>query len=146
MRIAMAADHAGYALKEALKVCLEEMGHTVVDFGAHREDPSDDYPDFGRPAARAVASGECERGIFCCGSGLGMMLTANKVRGIRAVVCHEPYSARLSRLHNDANVLCLGGRIIGPGLAQEVVRVWLETPFEGGRHARRVDKVMEVER
>lgn len=146
MRIAMAADHAGYALKEALKAHLEEMGHTVVDFGAHREDPTDDYPDFGLPAARAVASGECERGVFCCGSGLGMMLTANKVRGIRAVVCHEPYSARLSRLHNDANVLCLGGRIVGPGLAQEVVRVWLETPFEGGRHARRVSKVMEAER
>ncbi len=146
MRIAMAADHAGYALKEALKAGLEKMGYTVVDFGAHREDPADDYPDFGLPAARAVASGECERGIFCCGSGLGMMLTANKVRGIRAVVCHEPYSARLSRSHNDANVLCLGGRIVGPGLAQEVVRVWLETPFEGGRHARRVSKVMEAER
>lgn len=146
MRIAVAADHAGYALKEALKACLEEMGHTVMDFGAHREDPDDDYPDFGLPAARAVASGECERGIFCCGSGLGMMLTANKVRGIRAVVCYEPYSARLSRAHNDANVLCLGGRIVGFGLAQEIVRVWLETPFEGGRHARRVSKVMEAEK
>ncbi|MGB9724357.1 MAG: ribose 5-phosphate isomerase B [Chloroflexia bacterium] len=146
MRIAVAADHAGFALKEALKACLEEMGHSVVDFGAYREDPADDYPDFGRPAARAVAAGECERGILCCGSGLGMMLTANKVRGIRAVVCHEPYSARLSRQHNDANVLCLGGRIVGPGLAREVVRVWLETPFDGGRHARRVNKIMEGEK
>jgi len=141
----MAADHAALALKEALKAYLQGLGHEVVDFGAHQEDPADDYPDFGLPAARAVASGACERGILCCGSGLGMMLTANKVRGIRAVVCHEPYSARLSRAHNDANVLCLGGRIVGIGLAQEVVRVWLETPFEGGRHARRVGKILEAE-
>ena len=99
-----------------------------------------------RPTITPTAAGECERGILCCGSGLGMMLTANKVRGIRAVVCHEPYSARLSRQHNDANVLCLGGRIVGPGLAREVVRVWLETPFDGGRHARRVNKIMEGEK
>jgi ribose 5-phosphate isomerase B len=144
MRVAMAADHRGFALKEALKGSLVELGHEVVDFGAHDEEPSD-YPDLAIPAARAVASGECERGIFCCGTGLGVMLTANKVRGIRAVVCHECYSARMSRLHNDANVLCLGGQVDGVGLAQEIVRAWLQTPFEGGRHARRVGKVMALE-
>lgn len=144
MRIAMAADHGGYALKEALKAYLQELGHEVVDFGAPDAAPSD-YPDMAIPAARAVASGECRYGVFCCGTGLGVMLAANKVRGIRAVVCHECFSARMSRLHNDANVLCFGGRVDGVGLAQEILRIWLETPFEGGRHARRVEKVMAEE-
>ncbi len=144
MRIAMAADHGGYTLKEALKAYLLELGHQVADFGAYDTNPSD-YPDTVIPAARAVASGECQYGVFCCGTGLGVMLAANKVRGIRAVVCHECYSARMSRLHNDANVLCFGGRVDGVGLAQEILRLWLETPFEGGRHARRVEKVMAEE-
>ena len=144
MRIAMAADHGGFALKEALKAALAEQGHEVVDFGT----PSPamvDYADFAAPAARAVAAGECARGIMCCGTGLGVMLTANKVRGIRAVVCHDCYSARMSRQHNDANVLCLGGRVDGVGLAEEIVRVWLATPFEGGRHTRRVAQIMALE-
>lgn len=144
MRIAMAADHGGFALKEALKAYLQETGHEVRDFGAHDEGASD-YPDYAGPAARAVASGECERGVFCCGTGLGVMLAANKVRGIRAVVCHESYSARMSRSHNDANVLCFGGRVHGVGLACEILDLWLATPFEGGRHARRVAKVMALE-
>lgn len=144
MRIAVASDHAGFPLKEALKAYLIELGHEVVDFGAHSAEPTD-YPDWIAPAARAVAAGEFQRGVFCCGTGLGAMLTANKVRGIRAVVCHECASARLSREHNDANVLCLGGRIVGVELAKDVVRVWLETPFLGGRHARRVEKVMRLE-
>jgi ribose 5-phosphate isomerase B len=144
MRIAMAADHGGYDLKEALKGFLVELGHEVVDFGTNSP-AMVDYADFAVPAARAVAAGECARGIFICGTGLGVMLTANKVRGIRAVVCHECFSARMSRAHNDANVLCLGGRIDGVGLAQEVVRTWLETPFDGGRHARRVSKIMALE-
>lgn len=144
MRIAMAADHGGFALKEALRAYLEELGHEVVDFGAHDEAASD-YPDFAAPAARAVASGECACGVFCCGTGLGVMLTANKVRGIRAVVCHESYSARMSRAHNDANVLCFGGRVHGVGLAREILATWLGIPFEGGRHARRVAKVMALE-
>ena len=144
MRIAMAADHAGFVLKEALKAYLQQAGHEVADFGAHDE-ASSDYPDYAGPAARAVASGECQRGVFCCGTGLGVMLTANKVRGIRAVVCHECYSARMSRLHNDANVLCFGGRVHGVELAWEILKAWLETPFEGGRQARRVGKVMALE-
>ena len=144
MRIAMAADHAGFALKEALKSYLVELGHEVVDFGTDSEKRVD-YPDFAGPAARAVAAGECDRGVFCCGTGQGVMLTANKVHGVRAAVCLECFSARMSRLHNDANVLCLGGRVHGVGLAQELVRVWLETPFEGGRHAQRVDKIKALE-
>jgi ribose 5-phosphate isomerase B len=144
MRIAMAADHGGFALKEELKTILVEQGHAVVDFGTDSP-ASVDYPDFAAPAARAVASGECTRGIFCCGTGLGVMLTANKVPGVRAVVCHDCYSARMSREHNDANVLCLGGRVDGLGLAREIVRVWLEASFQGDRHARRVDKIMALE-
>jgi len=144
MRIAMASDHAAFALKEALKAYLTELGHEVVDFGAHGEESSD-YPDFVVPAARAVAAGECERGVFFCGTGLGAMLTANKVRGIRAVVCHECCSARLSREHNDANVLCMGGRIAGVELARDVLQVWLKAAFQGGRHARRVGKIMALE-
>jgi len=144
MRIAMAADHGGFALKEALKSYLVGLGHEVVDFGTNSAEMVD-YPDFVGPAARAVAAGECDRGIVLCGTGLGAMLTANKVRGIRAVVCHECFSARMSRLHNDANVLCLGGRVHGVGLAQELVDLWLQTPFEGGRHARRVDKIKALE-
>ena len=144
MRIAMAADHGGFALKETLKSYLVGLGHEVVDFGTNSAEMVD-YPDFVGPAARAVAAGECDRGIVLCGTGLGAMLTANKVRGIRAVVCHECFSARMSRLHNDANVLCLGGRVHGVGLAQELVDLWLQTPFEGGRHARRVDKIKALE-
>jgi len=144
MRIAMAADHGGFALKEALKSYLVGLGHEVVDFGTDSAEMVD-YPDFVGPAARAVAAGECDRGIVLCGTGLGAMLTANKVRGIRAVVCHECFSARMSRLHNDANVLCFGGRVHGVGLAQELVSLWLQTPFEGGRHAQRVDKIKALE-
>jgi len=144
MRIAMASDHAGFALKEALKSTLSAQGHEVVDFGTH-DTASVDYPDFAGPAAQAVASGKCTQGIFCCGTGLGVMLTANKVHGVRAVVCHDCYSARMSREHNDANVLCLGGRIDGLGLAQEIVRVWLKASFQGDRHARRVGKIMALE-
>lgn len=144
MRIAMAADHGGFELKEALKEYLQALGHEVVDFGPYRQEPCD-YPDFAIPAARAVAAGECERGVFSCGTGLGVMLTANKVHGIRAVRCHESYSARMSRRHNNANVLCMGGRVVGVELAKDVLQVWLKEPFDGGRHARRVEKFMALE-
>jgi ribose 5-phosphate isomerase B len=144
MRIAMAADHGGFALKEALKAFLTAQGHEVVDFGTH-DTAMVDYPDLAGPAARAVAAGECERGIFCCGTGLGVMLAANKVRGIRAVVCHDCFSARMSRQHNDANVLCLGGRVDGVGLAEDIVRAWLAASFDGGRHTQRVNKIMALE-
>ena len=140
MRIAIGSDHAGFPLKRVLIQFLEEQGLAYQDFGATSE-ASVDYPDYGRAVARAVAQGQFDRGILICGTGIGMSIVANKVRGIRAALCHEPYSARMSRLHNNANVLVLGGRIIGPEMAREVTRVFLETEFEGGRHQRRVEKI-----
>jgi ribose 5-phosphate isomerase B len=145
VHIAIASDHAGYELKGELVRFLEEAGHTVRDYGTHRLD-SVDYPDHGRPAAHAVASGECERGILICGTGLGMSYVANKVRGIRAALCQDCFTARFSRLHNDSNVLCLGARVLGVGLAEEIVGVWLSTQFSGQeRHQRRIEKVMALE-
>jgi len=145
MRIALASDHAGFQLKEALKPLLTELGHQVVDFGTDSIN-SVDYPDFIIPACRAVAGGECDRGIAICGTGIGASITANKMRGIRAALCHDTYSAWQSRSHNDANVLCLGGRVIGVELAKRIVRIWLETDFSGAeRHRRRLAKVRALE-
>lgn len=140
MRIAVAGDHAGYKLKELVKSRLLELGHEVADFGAHSED-SVDYPDHGRPAAEAVAAGEVDRAVLVCGTGIGMSLVANKVRSVRAALCSEPYSAAMARAHNDANVLVLGSRVIGQGLALEILQRFLDTPFEGGRHAKRLEKI-----
>ncbi|MBX5464144.1 MAG: ribose 5-phosphate isomerase B [Clostridia bacterium] len=140
MKVALGADHGGFALKEAIRGWLEQAGHEVLDFGTHSEEACD-YPDLARPAAEAVARGEAERAILVCGTGIGMSIVANKVAGVRAALCHDAYTARLSREHNDANVLCLGGRVLGPGVAREMVEIWLATPFAGGRHARRVAKV-----
>ncbi len=142
MKIAIASDHAGYALKEELKKAFPE--HEFVDFGAHSE-TSMDYPDTGYPAAQAVASGECEMGIVICGSGIGMSITANKVPGIRAALCGMTDIARLSRQHNNANVLALAGRFIAPAYAIEIVKTWLATPFEGGRHQNRLSKIHQGE-
>ncbi|MBX6352095.1 MAG: ribose 5-phosphate isomerase B [Thermoflavifilum sp.] len=144
MRVAIASDHAGFRLKEALKPALAELDVTVEDLGCYDEQ-SVDYPDYALKVARGVAAGTYDRGILICGTGLGMCITANKVRGVRAVTAHDTFSARMSRLHNDANVLTMGERVIGPGLAAEVVRVWLDTEFEGGRHQRRVDKIRDAE-
>jgi ribose 5-phosphate isomerase B len=144
MRIAIASDHAGYTMKEDLKRLLRELGHEVRDFGTHSTDAVD-YPDFIVPAAEAVASGQCDRGIVLGGSGNGEALVANKVPGIRCTLCWESYTARAAREHNDANVLSLGARVIGPEVAHEVVRVWLEGTFEGGRHQVRLDKIRAVE-
>ena len=141
----MGADHAGFALKEALKVFLEQEGHEVLDVGTDSEETVD-YPDFCAAAARAVAEGRTERGIVLGGSGQGEQLAANKVHGVRAALCNDLYLADLSRRHNDANVLAMGGRIVAVPLAQEIVRTWLATPFEGGRHARRLEQVAEIER
>jgi ribose 5-phosphate isomerase B len=124
---------------------LEEMGLPWKDLGVNSPE-SVDYPILGRRAAEGVASGEYERGILLCGTGVGMALSANKVRGIRCVVCSDCYTAKLSRLHNDANILALGARVVGPDLARMIARIWLETPFEGGRHARRVEMIMNIER
>ena len=145
MRIAVGSDHAGFELKEFLREFLREEGHEVVDKGTYSPG-SCDYPDYAVAVAQAVAAGEVDRGILICGTGIGMAIAANKVPGVRAAVCSEPLSARLTREDNDTNVLALGGRLIGPSMAKEIVRVWLETPFAGGRHQRRVDKIRRLER
>ncbi|MDQ6860630.1 MAG: ribose 5-phosphate isomerase B [Verrucomicrobiota bacterium] len=137
MKISLGTDHAGFRLKEKVKALLESLGHEVVDFGTFNEEAVD-YPLFIRPAAEAVARGECERGIVFGGSGNGEAMAANKVRGVRCALCWNEEVARLSRQHNDANVLSLGERVIPEGTALAVVRVWLTTKFEGGRHARRI--------
>ena len=137
MKIALGTDHAGFHHKEAVKALLQELGHEVVDFGTNSEEAVD-YPLFIRPAAEAVARGECERGIVFGGSGNGEAMVANKVHGVRCALCWSEESARLSRQHNDANVLSLGERLVPEPLALEIVRVWLNTEFEGGRHARRI--------
>lgn len=144
MNIGLGSDHAGLRLKSTIAAMLEEGGHQVSDFGTTSED-SCDYPEFARLVAEAVRDGRCERGILVCATGVGMAICANKVRGVRAGACNDLFSARYSRLHNDLNVLCLGERIIGSGLAQEIVRVWLDTPFEGGRHARRLGLIGTLE-
>ncbi len=140
MRIAIGSDHAGYSLKQALIPWLREKGHEVEDLGTHGTE-SVDYPDYAKLVAHAVAEGRADRGILICGTGIGMSMTANKVPGIRAALCTDPYMSRMSRRHNDANVLCMGGRVVGVGLAEAIVEAWLEEEFEGGRHARRVGKI-----
>ncbi|MDQ0339402.1 ribose 5-phosphate isomerase B [Caldalkalibacillus uzonensis] len=145
MKIAIGSDHGGYRLKEEIKSMLTEMGHEVEDFGCHCAD-SVDYPDYAGPVAQKVAGGEFERGILICGTGIGMSITANKIRGIRCALAHDTFSAKMTRLHNDSNILAMGERVIGPGLAKEIVKVWLETEFEGGRHARRIDKINVLEK
>lgn len=140
MKIAVASDHAGFEYKEKVKVLLNELGHEVVDFGCFSPDSSD-YPDFAYPAAVAVGNGECERGIFICGTGIGVSIVANKAKGVRAANCCSVEEARLSRQHNDANVLTFGARLISWEIAKEIVEVWLKTEFEGGRHERRVEKI-----
>jgi ribose 5-phosphate isomerase B len=137
MKIAIGSDHAGYRYKEEIKRFLTGQGHEVQDFGTHSED-SVDYPLFIRPAAEAVAAGTCERGIVLGGSGNGEAMAANRLRGIRCALCWTPESARLARLHNDANMISLGERMMPLETALEIVRIWLETPFEGGRHVRRI--------
>ena len=142
--IAIASDHGGFALKQELMAHLRERGLEYRDFGCFSAD-SCDYPDFGEPAARAVAAGDCDRGVLICGTGIGMSITANKVKGIRCALCGDCYSAELTRRHNNANILALGARVLGSGLAEKILDTFLDTPFEGGRHARRVAKIHEVE-
>ena len=144
MKIAIACDHGALALKEAVKAHLTARGMECVDFGTFTKD-SCDYPDFARPAAEAVASGACERGIVMCTTGIGVSITANKVHGIRAAVCSDTFSARAAREHNDANILCIGERVVGQGLAMELIDVFLCAKFLGGKHQRRVDKLMAIE-
>ena len=144
MKIAMAVDHGGFDLKEDLRAWLTEQGHEVVDCGCFGKD-SCDYPDFGAAAARAVADGRCERGIVICTTGIGISISANKVKGIRCALCAEPWSAEMTRRHNDANMLAMGAGAVGPLLARQIVTAFLTHDFEGGRHQRRVDKMMAIE-
>lgn len=144
--IAIGCDHAGFELKEQLKAELIAWGHTVTDHGVHGTEPSD-YPDQSFAVGRAVAAGDSERGLLVCGTGIGSQIAANKIPGIRACVCHDCYSARVARSHNDSNVLCLGARVVGGELAKEVLRVWLSEPFSGKeRHVRRLAKIAALER
>jgi len=145
MKIALACDHGGFSLKEVIKSYLEELSIEYVDYGTYSEE-SVDYPDFAYRAAKAIVEGEADRGIFICGTGIGISIAANKVRGIRAALCYNVYAAEMSRRHNDANVLCLGGRVLGTELAKRIVKTWLETPFEGGRHQRRIEKISRIEK
>jgi ribose 5-phosphate isomerase B len=145
VRIAIGADHAGFLLKEHLKRTLHGIGHVVDDHGTDGE-ASVDYPPICLDVARAVAEGRADRGIVLGGSGQGEQIAANKVHGIRAALCNDLYTARLSREHNDANVLSMGGRVVAFGLADEILKLWLETPFEGGRHQRRLDQIATAER
>ena len=146
MRIAVGADHNGYALKKTMADLLRSLGHDVVDVGAHDMDPSDDYPDFAGALALTVASGEAERGVMVCGSGVGASVAANKVRGVRAAVCHDTYSAHQGVEHDDMNVLCLGARIVGEEVAREAVQAFVSATFSGEeRHRRRLEKVLAIE-
>ena len=144
MKIAIASDHGGYPLKAMLIPYLRELGHEVEDFGCHSTD-SCDYPDYAEPAARAVARGDCARGIVICSTGIGVSMVANKVRGVRCALCGDVYSAEMTRRHNDANVLALGASLTAPVLAERIVDVFLSVAFEGGRHSRRIGKVDAIE-
>lgn len=144
MKIALGSDHGGFSLKEEIKNWLKEHDYATEDCGTFSTE-SCDYPDIALTVAQAVASGECDKGILVCGTGIGVSIAANKVPGIRAALCHDTFSAKASREHNDANVLTLGERVIGRGLALDIVEVWLNGSFAGGRHQRRVDKITALE-
>ena len=138
MKVAIGCDHGGLDLKDIVKSILEELGHEIDDQGCNSSE-SVDYPNFAKAVSLLVKDGKCERGILICGTGIGMSMAANRIPGIRAALCHEMFSARMSREHNDANVLCLGARVVGQGLAAETVRTWMTTDFAGGRHLRRIE-------
>ncbi|OGX79543.1 ribose 5-phosphate isomerase B [Exiguobacterium sp. SH31] len=144
MKIAIGADHGGFNLKKDIIGLLEELGHEYKDFGTHSAE-SIDYPDVAIPVAEAVAAGEFDRGILICGTGIGIGIAANKVKGIRAALVHDSFSAKATRQHNDSNIMTMGERVIGPGLAIDLVATWLDTDFEGGRHSNRVDKMSAYE-
>ncbi len=143
--IAFACDHGGFILKNAVLAHVREKGFEVLDFGTDSSARCE-YPDHGEPACRAIVKGEADLAILICGTGIGMSLIANKIHGIRAACCSEPYSAKMTRCHNDANVLCMGARVVGEGLALDIVDAFLDHEFEGGRHAERVARIMEIEK
>ena len=143
MKIAIGADHAGWQLKEDIKTFLNTLGHNITDFGTNSGE-SVDYPDFAKKVAISVSSGKSDVGVLLCGTGIGMAMTANKIKGIRAAVCHNEYTAEMSRRHNDANVFCAGARVTDADTIKKMLKLWLSTPFEGGRHKRRVDKIDDL--
>ena len=143
--IAVGSDHGGFFLKDEIKKFLDESGYQYKDLGTFSDDPVD-YPDIALTVAEAVAGGECEKGIIICGTGIGVCIAANKVRGIRAALCCDCYSARMAAEHNDANIITLGGRVLGPGIAVDIIRTWLSSKFSGGKHRLRVDKISAIER
>jgi len=145
MRIAIGTDHRGFAIREQVMELVRRLGHEVIDVGTFSADAVD-YPDIASDVAGRVSRGEVDRGILICGTGLGMCIAANKVQGVRAAPCHDDITAELSRRHNDANVLCLSADLLGERLIDRMIEIWLNTPFEGGRHARRVEKIGELER
>ena len=144
MRIALGADHAGFGLKEHLRGHLEELGHEVEDLGTNSEQ-STDYPDYAVQVGEAVVAGRADRGLLVCGAGIGMAIAANKIPGVRAANCFDPFTSHLARAHNDANVLALAGRILAPAFAEVILQEFLKTPFEGDRHQRRIDKIKSLE-
>jgi len=145
MKIAIGNDHVAVEMKKHITTYLEEKGHEIVNFGTDSQDRCD-YPVYGKKVAEAVASGDCERGILICGTGIGISLAANKVKGIRAAVCSEAYSARLTRQHNDANIIAFGARVVGEATAEMIVDEFLNTVYEGGRHQKRIDMITAIER
>ncbi len=145
MKVAIAADHGGFELKEHVKKIMDSMNIEYVDLGTESVE-SVDYPDYAFPVANMVAKGEVDRGILICGTGIGMSISANKVKGVYAALVHDCYTARVTRQHNNSNVLCLGGRTVGFNVAEEIVKIWLAEDFEGGRHERRVNKIIDLER
>ncbi|MCI8335657.1 MAG: ribose 5-phosphate isomerase B [Peptococcaceae bacterium] len=145
MKIVLGSDHAGFSLKETIKEHLSSQGLDVIDCGTDSEE-SVDYPDFAEKVGRTICDGICEKGILVCGTGIGISIAANKLPGIRAAVCHDVFTAQASREHNDANILAMGARVLSPSLALEMVDTWLATPFSGGRHQRRIDKISALEK
>lgn len=144
MRVAIGNDHRGFQVKRKVAELVQRLGHEIVDLGANSEEASD-YPDFALQVATAVSGGQVDRGILICGSGIGMSMAANKVRGVRAALCHDDVTAEMSRRHNDANVMCLSADLLGERLIDRMIEIWLATQFEGGRHARRVEKIKKIE-
>ena len=144
MKIAVACDHGGLRLKSVVMEWLEKQGYEVSDFGTYNEE-SCDYPDFASKAAKAVVRGDCDKGIVICGTGIGVSITANKIKGIRCALVHDVFSAKATRQHNDTNMLAMGQRVVGEGLALEIVKAWLTSDFEGGRHIQRIEKMMSYE-
>lgn len=144
MKVGLGSDHGGFKLKELVKDHLQSQGIECIDYGTHSEE-SVDYPEYGKKVGEAVVNGECDKGIVICGTGIGISISANKVKGVICALCSDTFSARMTRMHNNSNILAMGERVLGVGLALDIVDIWLKTEFEGGRHEKRVEKIREIE-